>query len=227
MIEQADERLQQWAKSTVEGIEVRFDLPDKPSGRFALFYLLELLDLPPLRTAKIAPLQLSARYLVTTWGKTEFEAHEILSKLVFTAMADPDWQVELRPMAAEVWNALGIPPRPSFWITIPLLQPRVEPEAKPVRSRLVINSSFVTPLHGVVLGPGEVPISDALVELPALGAHTRSDRNGRFRFAAVPAAGTATQVLVRAKGKDFSVSTEEDHSMRDHPFVINLKLLED
>lgn len=227
MIELADKRLKEWANAAVEGLEVRFDLPTKPGEKCASLYLLELLDSPPPRTAKIAPLQLSARYLVTAWGSSELEGHEILGKLVFTAMADPEWQVELRPVSADMWRALGVPPRPSFWITVPLRQPRVERMAPPVRKPLVVNSSFVLPLHGIVLGPGNVPIPDALVELPSLGAHTRSDRNGRFRFTAVPTGGVATQLRVRAKGKEFSVSTKDDHKLSDSPLVINLNLLEE
>jgi hypothetical protein len=55
-----------------------------------------------------------------------------------------------------------------------------------VRRPLVVKGEPIRPLEGVVLGPQDTPIMDALVELPALNLSVLTDDRGRFRFAGAP-----------------------------------------
>ena len=76
-------------------------------------------------------------------------------------------------------------------------------------------------MEGVVLGPGDVPISDAFIEIPLLALATRTDKRGRFRFAAVPTAPAEQQLRVRAKAREFPFTVD---SSKTPPFVLRLDL---
>lgn len=76
-------------------------------------------------------------------------------------------------------------------------------------------------MEGVVLGPGDVPVSDAFVEIPSLALTTRSDTRGRFRFAAVPTSPAKQQLRVRAKAREFPFTVD---SSKPAPFVLKLDL---
>jgi hypothetical protein len=78
-------------------------------------------------------------------------------------------------------------------------------------------------LVGQVVGPRDIPIMNARVELPALDLVTNTDSNGHFRFARVPDAPGKRTLRVLAKGQEFSVNTEQASSDKE-PFVIHLQL---
>jgi hypothetical protein len=62
---------------------------------------------------------------------------------------------------------------------------------------------------------------DARVELPALDLSTSTDAKGRFRFSSIPAG--PRQLRIRAKGREFSINTEQAES-EARPLVIHLQL---
>jgi hypothetical protein len=169
-------------------------------------------------------LQLSLRYLVTTWAKQSEEAHRLLGELAFAAMEHPEFEVKLNPIPAETWKALGIIPRPSFILQIPLRKEQPAPPTRYVREPLVVQATPVTSLTGIVLGPDDVPIARASVEIPTLQLSTRTDVHGRFTFANVPADPFPTNLRVRAKGREIQVTTEQ--STPDEPLVIRFNLFE-
>ena len=71
------------------------------------------------------------------------------------------------------------------------------------------------------LGPDDVPISDAFVEIPSLALATRSDVRGRFRFAAIPTSPVKQHLRVRAKAREFPFTVD---SSKPSPFVLRLDL---
>jgi hypothetical protein len=150
------------------------------------------------------------RYLVTTWAQEPEEAHRLLDELVFAAMDAPAFEVELSPLAVETWVALDIVPQPCFVLCVPLRRERTEPETKLVLVPLEVRQAAIVDLWGTVLGPGDVPLMGAFVELPALHIRTRTDAKGRFRFAAVPRESDAWHLLVKAKGRQFEVVVEQN-----------------
>ena len=79
---------------------------------------------------------------------------------------------------------------------------------KRVLERPEIRISGVTSLAGVVLGPKDIPIPHARVELPSANAVTYTGADGHFRFGAVPAAPRAKQLRIAAKGSELLVSKE-------------------
>jgi uncharacterized protein DUF4255 len=227
MADQLDERLRNWIANEIEGAEISLAAPAKERpGRGVSLYLLELMPFPAPRTDKRPPLQLSLKYLVTAWSERPEDAHEILVHLMFAAMEDKDFQVDLEPIPLTAWTAMGVPPQPSFVLRVPLRQERPEAQTKLVRYPLEVQSSPIVGFHGVLLGPGDVPLSQCQVEIPDLNLATRTDYKGRFCFPNVPAAG-AKQLLIKAKGLELPISSEQNYPDRSAPLVIHFSLLEE
>jgi hypothetical protein len=146
----------------------------------------------------------------------------MLGALLFAAMGEPGLEVAFDTAPGGLWAASGTPPRASFTL---VTRVRVEPDARPaplVRNPLTVREAPLHPLAGVVLGPGDVPIADAFIRVPALSVSTRSDAKGRFQFAALPS-GTPTDLLVRAKASEFPFTIA---STPDQPVVLRLALSE-
>src|SRR5262249_18738265 len=101
-------------------------------------------------------------------------------------------------------------PRPSFILQVPLRRERLAAQAPPVRLPMVTQSVPAVAVVGRVLGPREIPIAGAFVELPSLDLVTQTDANGRFQFSQVPAQPRAKQLRVRGKGLVQSFVAEPD-----------------
>jgi hypothetical protein len=91
-----------------------------------------------------------------------------------------------------------------------------------VRVEIVSRVAF----QGRVLGPGDQPLPGCSVEIPSLGLATRSDHDGRFLFAGLPASGN-TEILLRARGRQLSIRSEQNLSETQEPIVIRFNSLED
>jgi hypothetical protein len=176
MIDEVDRRLKAWAGTVLGEVAVCFDAPGKPvAERSVGLYLLELAPLSPPRGAKAAPLQFGLRYLVTTACKDSAGAHRDLGELAFAALANPEFEVDFEPLPAAAWAAFGVAPRPAFSIRVPVRKARAEHAVQLVRQPLVLAQSPIVGVRGAVLGPGDVPLSGARVELAALGQSTHTD----------------------------------------------------
>jgi hypothetical protein len=92
-----------------------------------------------------------------------------------------------------------------------------------VKKALVIKQVPLRTFEGQIVGPENIPIMNARVELPSLDLFTSTDSKGRFRFSRVPAATGARLLRVRAKGQEFSINTEQAGSDKE-PLVIQLQL---
>ena len=200
-IDRIDEQLKDWVTERLEVSTVSFDPPGAPSAADGVsLFLLELVDTPPPRTTKRTPLQLSLRYLVTTWANDPRDAHRLLGELVFEAMKTDDFELDLEAPGASLWQSLETVPRPSFFLRVPFRRERAEPEVQRVRKPLVMEATQLRPLAGRVVGPDEMPIPGASVELPALNTRTKTDRKGAFQFTAVPQQSAPERLVVRARG---------------------------
>ena len=207
MIERIDDELKGWAAGVLPGTSVSFDPPHATPDADVGLCLVEIADLPTGRGPKRAPLQVRLGYLVTASADTALEAHRRLEELLFSAMDHPDYEVRFVDAAWPYWLAAGVAPRPGFILTLPLRRERPAADVPLVTEGLQVRGAPLTPLRGVVLGPRDIPVPDAYVELTSLNLSTRSDGRGRFRFAAIPA-GTITKVRVHAKAREFSFSLD-------------------
>lgn len=199
MIDQADERMLEWARTVVPDVPVAIAAPPASDADAGVrIHLLSLAPVPAARGAKRPPLELALYYLVTTVAADESEAHRWLGALAFHAMEVKEWTISSEPLDAEVFRAFGVTPRPSFVVRVPLRLEREDAAAPLVRRPLVLRTSSTTDLAGIVTGPDEVPIANAMVEVPALQLRTHTDANGMFRFSQVPAS-SSIELVVHAK----------------------------
>jgi hypothetical protein len=201
MLHDLDARVKEWAAAVLGGVEVSLAPPaDATAGEGVNLYLLELCPQPPAAGPRRPPLQFAARYLVTTWAARAEDAHRMLGALALAAMETPDLDLEIEPVSGATWGALGATPRPSFFLRLIARVERQGTPATPVRRPLVLQPAPITPLYGLVLGPDDVPIAGARIEIPVLGLRDRTDAGGRFRFLAVPAGPRPVTVRVVARG---------------------------
>lgn len=226
MIQHVDQRLKDWIKTVLDSAEVSLAAPsDAATGRGIGLYLMELADTPPARGTRRPPLQLALHYLVTAWAETPEEAHRLLGELAFAAMDSAEYEVKLDPLPVAVWTALGVAPRPSFVLKVPVQKERVEKPAPLVRVPLAVQTVGREPLHGVVVGPRDTPVMGARVELPAHGLSTRTNSSGRFLFSAIPVEPRSKVVRVQARGREISLNVELAAGGRD-PLTIHFPGLE-
>jgi hypothetical protein len=226
VIDEADDLVVKWAESVVQGPEVALERPEEAaSGRGVSVHLVGLAESPLPRDLRAPPLlQMSLRYLVTTWAEDVRTAHKLLGDLVFAAMEQADFEVDLEPLPHAYWDALGVSPRPHLVLRVPLRKQLERPATKLIEKPLVVYAAPVMKLEGTVVGAGEIPIADALIGLPGLQRFTRSDGQGHFSFDGVPAAPPVRSLSIRAKGREFS--TTRDPATGGRPMVIKLDFVE-
>lgn len=220
MIGETDQRLITWLKTIIGSAEVSLALPlDIPTGEGISLYLLSFANHPALRTSKRPPLQILLRYLVTSWSTSPEIAHDLLGQVIFSALQEAEFVVDLDSLSAETWTALKLIPRPSFILSLPLRQERPEPKSQYVRVPLITRIGPTVSLAGRVLGPDDTPIVGALVELPSMQVSHYTDVNGEFLFTALPSEPRTMMLRVRAKGQTFSVSVDQPYDA-NKPMVI-------
>jgi hypothetical protein len=226
VIHEVDRQLRTWVGSVLTGSTVTLSAPDGgATGSGISLYLIQIANRPPARGGpKRPPLRLSLSYLVTTWADDPEDAHRMLGELAFAAMDHADYEVELTPVPLAVWSALGAAPRPSFVLRVEIARERPTIAPPIVRASPVLQSSAAVSIHGIVAGPGGVPIMGARVECPALGLATRTDAKGRFRFSAVPA-DPPPELRVVAKGQQRVVKADRRTANGD-PLMIAFDELE-
>jgi hypothetical protein len=224
MIDQIDRRLAAWIGGILDQVDVSLAPPEAAeTARGVGLYLMELVQSPPARGTRRPPLMMTLRYLVTTQAAKPEDAHQMLGDLVVAALENSEFEVEQEPLPLALWTSLGIAPRPSFVLRVPFIHERPEKLAPLVRKPIVIKHLALRSLEGQILGPEDIPLMNARVELPALELFTTTDSKGRFHFSSVPAMPGARLLRVRAKGQEFSINTEQAGS-EDDPLVIHLQL---
>jgi hypothetical protein len=228
MIEQIDERLKDWVGSILKDVTVSLAPPEPArKSRTVRIYLMEIVQSQVPRTIKRPPFQITLRYLVTAEDDDDQAAHRLLGELMVAALDTSEFEVESEPVPISLWSGFGVPPRPSFVLRTPLRIERPEPKVKRVLTPLVVTTTPMVALDGLVLGPGDFPLSDARVELPALQLSTHTDYKGHFRFAAVPAGPPDMMVRVNAKGREVTLSTATEGRSNGEPLVVRIDRMED
>ncbi len=209
MIDTVDRQLEEWVRSVLPDADLSFEPPtDTGDGRGVNLYLMELINSPLPGGRHTAPLQILLRYLVTSWAESSLEAHRMMGELVFAAMENSEFEVELETVPIDTWTAFGIAPRPSFILRYKLRVERPEKTVPLVSGPLSITSSPMMDLQGLVLGPGNVPIMGARVELTALQRFTYTDYKGRFTLPAIPGDQNLESLRVTARGWELTIQLE-------------------
>lgn len=225
-IDMVESRLREWVSGTSTA-GTSFGLPPKePAEKEQVhFYLLDLLNKPrPHVGTKRPAAQIVLRYLAMVTSPESGKEGRLACELLFDAMDNLDIETETDPVPISLWSALGIPPQPGFIFRIGVVRLRDQVDA-PIVRKIVVRSSPIVGMNGTVLGPGALPLVNAVVEMPTLKTSVRTDEAGRFNFPAVPPEPPEVELVVKARGKEMSVRTAA-HREPDSLVVINFNLLE-
>jgi hypothetical protein len=219
VIDDIDVALVSWARSIAGDADVRLGLPQADPGALTVWlYLYGFADRPATRGPERAPHQAQANYLVIVGAPEPDAVHRTLGALLQGALDHEEWEVEWEPWSASDWQSAKLPRQPAFGISALVRMPRPEVVAKPVLHPLEVRGVALEDFEGVVVGPGDVPLVDVRIELA--GKSTRTDRDGRFRFCAMPETSPRCELHVSTKGREFSVIAERAGS--NQPVIIRL-----
>ncbi len=210
MFDEADARLEAWTKGALKGVEVSLSPPSDSAGKSSVsLYLMDVIPTQRSRGVRLPPVQAILRYLITTQAKDPMEAHRLLGKLMVAATDMPEFEMEKEPLPPELWRSFGLHPRPAFILRVPFKYQKEEEQAKMVRFPLTMEKAPLVPLQGKILSTGNIPLVGAKVELPFFKLYTVTDADGVFRFPAVPSEPKNKDLKIRAKGREFSISTKQ------------------
>lgn len=225
MLDETSRTILAWA-SDVSGVEhTTLSLPDSSLSTPQVSVLLtDFSDHPPMRGNGRSPLQFIARYHVLVAAPDPEDAHRILGELIFAALENPTFDVDLHPIDSGHWQAVGAAPLPSFMLRIPVRRPRPESKAPYVRKPITIQMEPQSVLEGTVSSPDNAPVPSARVELLATGdsgaaASTFTDVAGRFRMTVGP---ISQDSRVRVSARNFSVTARIDDAI-DSDGIVRLR----
>src|SRR5437764_13501943 len=89
----ADARLASWGRSVLGDVVVSFEAPRPPEGGSGVgLYLMDVIPRPSARGVRRPPLQVTLRYLLTTWGAEPAKTHESMGALAFEALKSSEFE---------------------------------------------------------------------------------------------------------------------------------------
>jgi uncharacterized protein DUF4255/carboxypeptidase family protein len=169
---------------------------------------------------KEPPLRVDCSYIVTAWSNATGEVrvadeHLLLAQTLLwlsrfpTIPADklqgglanqlyppPTMVAQMDPNknAGDFWFALGIPPRPAFYLVVTISMdlnltiegPLVTTRSTNIETGLGTDEEQWVQIGGRVAAAGGAGIADALVDVLDAGLRARSDADGRYSFVRVP-----------------------------------------
>lgn len=228
----ADDKLRAWLRAAAGGADVvAGPPPDAPTqdGEAALgAYLLAVEPVPRVATDKYrpAPVVLRLRYLVAPQAADDRAALELVDRLLeatYDAPLPDDLEVDLAPAPTDVWQALGVRPRPALTVQVTARFLPRPAERQMVRQPLRVVGAGIRALDGRLLGPDDIPLPGAEVVVAATRAATRTSSSGAFSFPAVPAGPDPVRLTIRTKGRTFSADVDPSDG---EPVVVRCDLLE-
>jgi hypothetical protein len=227
VIDQVDQLLKEWVAEVIPEVEIQFGPPrgSKDSKGSVDLYLVELLPLAPASDSRRLSPQILLGYLITTWADTPEGAHRMLGNLVFAAMEDSRFEVELVPLTAQTWNAFNVEPQPSFMLRHPLRLERAERDVSLIRKPIDVRKVSLAGLDGIVIGHENIPIANVRVELRDHQMATRTDSKGRFRFGSVPTQPLVKQFCIEGRGRKMIVEVEHGADEKK-PLIIHFDATE-
>lgn len=180
-------------------------------------------------TRRPPPVRMDCSYIVTAWSNAIGAAqvadeHRLLAQsllwlsrfstvpsnylqgsLVPQLYPPPMWVAQLDPNknAGEFWDALAIPPRPAFYLTVTVAMELSLVETGPLVTTRTTNAEVGAgttdeawvQIGGRILTAGGLGIPGALVDITNAGLQTSSNSDGRYTFPRVPV-GTHTVRVV-------------------------------
>ncbi|WP_250454449.1 carboxypeptidase-like regulatory domain-containing protein [Caballeronia sp. ATUFL_M2_KS44] len=224
MLDEVDRRLLAWAGAAVPDAQALLGPPpDAVTQDSVSVHLFAIVPRAANRQPRQCRWPFELRYLVTADAVSPADAHRMVGALLISALETPDFDVQASPPLG-LWRALGAKPRAAFTLGVPWQHQATFPAAPAVREGLHIEHGSIGALHGVVLGPEDIPVMSARVEIGSLGRVTVSDRFGKFSFAGVPR-GMDLRVRAQARGASLEcVAAGSGSGGDDRGVVIRLPL---
>lgn len=108
-------------------------MPGSACGELTInLSLMGLLPERPVATQTRRSLRARLQYLVSVNGGDVRERHALLGRLLFDALEQQAFEAVLDPIEPQLWGALGVAPRPAFWVHAPVHFERTGPTAPKV-----------------------------------------------------------------------------------------------
>lgn len=140
-IEETSNRLTRWVDDTVGDQLAILGPPQagerRTKGRGVALYLFDIAPAAPSQEGRRQRVEADVRYLITAWAAEPLEAHTLLSQLLFAALQNAEFEVDLQPPPIDVWRGFGLPPQPAF-----LLRTRTWKDLSPRRHSPVTRRVF-------------------------------------------------------------------------------------
>lgn len=225
-LSEPDQRLRAWLEDVVGDVAVSDGVPGDGGDETSVTAY--LLGLEPTTTVagdphRQAPMVVRLCYLVCAAAPEPRRAVELLDSVLEAALEAPGIDVDLSPVPAQTWIALGARPRPALTVRVSGQHTRAAHHASLVREPLQLDGTAVRSMAGRLLGPGDVALAGSEVTLSATGATTRTSPSGAFAFSTVPVGPGPVRLAVRAKGRAYRVDVDP---LDGEPVVVRCDLLE-
>jgi len=215
------DQLTAWVRSVSEA-DISFARPSAatPQGTSVDLYLLEMRGAMPLRPTRPDVRQIELSYLVTASAEDRADAEALLVDLCFAVMDQPSLDIDLDPPPIALWQALGVPPQPSFRVGVAVRR-KHDIEIRPVLHPLIVQPAPISTITGIVRTPESLPVPDARVEVPLVGTYAITDRRGRFRLDGIPGDRRPLRIVVTARGREETRDLSANDDRSDVVITIN------
>jgi hypothetical protein len=152
----------------------------------------------PGRNSKVLALD----YLVTINLDDPLAEQSLAAELAFAALGRGEIELVSAISATALCHSLGLPPAAGLVIRTELRRDATLASAPLVRHPPITQLEPLSQAEGVVVGPGGIPIANALVLLKGSNRSVTTGPDGRFCFA-IPA-GSPAKVTARARMREVS-----------------------
>jgi hypothetical protein len=177
--------------------------------------VVRLLSARPLPTSQGHRQALNIRldYLVTLAFDDVMAEHHAIGELLFAAGDRADFQILSQEDAAALRREVNVPAVAGILLSMNLQRQKQQVRAPPVRRPLVVKSAPIGLIEGIVLGPADIPLVDAFVELPALNLSALTNFEGRFRLSGPLIPGQATKLIASKNHTRVGVDVHGDRPL--------------
>lgn len=215
--------LREWLSRS--GVPVRLAPPgaggDAAAPGVCLWPLAVLPEQATRRPQGRDPLRLRVRYLIHTGGAdpTDDAVTEEFDRIL-TSLPDSTVHLVLDPVTLDTWRGFGVSPQLGLYLDVVTQASAPSPAPPRVRAAMRLSTEPLARVHGMVLGPGGVPVPGMRVVEQQTGAATYTGNRGEFAFPAVPAGGP-TRLRLSGRGQHLVAEVAEQS---DEPIIIHCDL---
>lgn len=223
MIASIDKKLETWLQATLPDVSVRFGTPLQASEAPCVnLCLMEIANERAQVVGGHSEFEVSLVYLVTAHSIDTRATNDLLGSVLTAALDEPTIEVQHGGVDTSAWLALQVPAQPAFTIRQHVTRSHKQPVAR-VTKAVQAKVLPLTQLAGRIVGPGDIPIPQARVEVPGTRHVAYSDSRGGFSFGVLSSENSARELRIVARGLEQRVSIA---SQSGKPLLIRFQPLE-